>query len=71
MSRPMGRVVMKSMGASRCHRCRWRYELLSTEAVRGRAVKANGGRIELESEEEKGSLFRVVLPLTAEDRAVA
>jgi signal transduction histidine kinase len=35
------------------------------------AVEANGGRIELESEEEKGSLFRVVLPLAAEDRAVA
>src|SRR5215813_3775320 len=33
------------------------------------AVEANGGRIELESEEEKGSLFRVVLPLAAEDRA--
>ena len=35
------------------------------------AVEANGGYIELESEEEKGSLFRVVLPLVAEDRAVA
>jgi len=35
------------------------------------AVEANGGRIELESEEEKGSLFRVVLPLAAEGRAIA
>jgi heavy metal sensor kinase len=35
------------------------------------AVEANGGYIELESEEEKGSLFRVVLPLAAEERAVA
>jgi len=35
------------------------------------AVEANGGRIELESEEEKGSLFRVVLPLAADDHAVA
>jgi len=29
------------------------------------AVAANGGRIELESEESKGSLFRIVLPCTA------
>ena len=35
------------------------------------AVEANGGYIELESEEEKGSLFRVVLPLAAQNRAVA
>lgn len=35
------------------------------------AVEANGGRIELESEEETGSLFRVVLPLAAENRAAA
>jgi signal transduction histidine kinase len=35
------------------------------------AVEANGGYIELESEEEKGSLFRVVLPLAAEERAIA
>jgi signal transduction histidine kinase len=27
------------------------------------AVEANGGRIELESEDDKGSLFRIVLPL--------
>ena len=35
------------------------------------AVEANGGRIELESEEEKGSVFRVVLPLAAEEPSVA
>ncbi len=29
------------------------------------AVAANGGRIELESEEAKGSLFRIVLPAVA------
>src|SRR5260221_13353699 len=29
------------------------------------AVAANGGRIELESEESKGSLFRIVLPAVA------
>ena len=30
------------------------------------AVEANGGRIELESEEGKGSLFRIVLSAAAE-----
>ena len=35
------------------------------------AVEANGGRIELESQEEKGSLFRVVLPLAADELTVA
>jgi signal transduction histidine kinase len=28
-------------------------------------VEVNGGRIELESEEGKGSLFRIVLPMVA------
>lgn len=33
------------------------------------AVEANSGRIELESEEGKGSLFRIVLPLSSRDPA--
>jgi heavy metal sensor kinase len=33
------------------------------------AVEVNGGRIELEGEEGKGILFRVVLPVAAADRA--
>jgi hypothetical protein len=38
-------------------RCRWRG---AWSCHRAWAVEANGGRIELESDEEKESLFRVV-----------
>lgn len=31
-------------------------------AIARSAIEANGGRIELESEEGSGSLFRIVLP---------
>lgn len=34
------------------------------------AVSVNGGRIELESEEKKGSLFRIVLPLAPDGNAL-